>query len=489
MSRKVMIYLMLVLTALLGFWQSSATPARAQQETLDSALAQAAAKGFLVSLIRPELSSVRSFYVLDGVNVEGMVAGLAGVTGYQIVESGWVKEGTYQVTATLQPGNQSIKIFTGKYDGRWRVEGVELNDGPAAAVTNPAAPATASSGVRPVEGNGQGTLIFQTRNGGDVYKINADGTGLSLVTRNAIDPQLSPDGARIAFTRWEPRYELFTVNLDGTNERAWTHGWRQMKSPTWTADGSQIIFSYQEGGRLNAEQVREDLSDINQDEGGVNIPHDARGIEVEDGILKYTIPADAFWWLRSINLNTGEMQDLATERHAYGPTAHPTQPKVVAYKGVQGIALNNLETRTDRPVTTDFRDHTPVISPDGTKVAVSYWQDGHWEIHTLNIDGSNRQRLTTTPIRVIAESTLLKQENVQGKERVVVPENPWWNNAAPVWSPDGSQIAFVTDRAGRWEIWVMNADGANQRPMFSNGALAGIDLQYDGVDERMLSWQ
>jgi len=71
----------------------------------------------------------------------------------------------------------------------------------------------------------------------------------------------------------------------------------------------------------------------------------------------------------------------------------------------------------------------------------------------------------------------------------VAPENPHWNNAAPVWSPDGSRIAFMTDRTGKWQIWIMNAGGSDQRPMFSAGKLDGIPLNYAGVDERMLSWQ
>ena len=57
------------------------------------------------------------------------------------------------------------------------------------------------------------------------------------------------------------------------------------------------------------------------------------------------------------------------------------------------------------------------------------------------------------------------------------------------YAPDGSQLAFVTDRTGKWEIWIMNADGSNQRPMFPNGALDGLTLNYFGVDERMLSWR
>jgi Tol biopolymer transport system component len=64
----------------------------------------------------------------------------------------------------------------------------------------------------------------------------------------------------------------------------------------------------------------------------------------------------------------------------------------------------------------------------------------------------------------------LNTEVVDGKERIVPGANVKWNNAAPAWSPDGQQIAFMTDRSGKWEIWIMNADGSNQRPMFSNGA-------------------
>jgi hypothetical protein len=35
----------------------------------------------------------------------------------------------------------------------------------------------------------------------------------------------------------------------------------------------------------------------------------------------------------------------------------------------------------------------------------------------------------------------------------------------------------------------MHADGSNQQPMFPDGTLDGLTLEYHDVDERVLSWK
>ncbi|RIK34150.1 MAG: hypothetical protein DCC57_24515 [Chloroflexi bacterium] len=47
--------------------------------------------------------------------------------------------------------------------------------------------------------------------------------------------------------------------------------------------------------------------------------------------------------------------------------------------------------------------------------------------------------------------------------------NAWEWDKHPTWSPDGSQIAFYSNRAtGRRQLWIMNADGSNQRPLLED---------------------
>lgn len=320
-----------------------------------------------------------------------------------------------------------------------------------------------------------GKLVFQTSSGGDIMLIDADGTGLRRLT-NGIDPVLSPDGQQVAFTRWEGETgSLWTIGVDGSNERQILGFIKQAKGPEWSPDGSQIVLNFQHGGRLEDKPVKIDLTTHSRP----NIPRNATGVRVsvEDGtpFLKYTLPPDPHWSLRLVNVADGSFEDLYGGVYAFRPAWDPGQPwRIVSDSGNGLLAVDVNRDDFRQPLTDNVNDGTPAFSPDGRFIAlVTNVQGGH-DIFRMNADGSGRVRLTQTPLWVPV------QPDSDSKQ---------WNNVAPAWSPDGSRIAFLTDRAGRWEIWIMNADGSDQHPMLPEAVNDQLDITYNFVDERVLSWR
>jgi TolB protein len=313
-------------------------------------------------------------------------------------------------------------------------------------------------------------LVFATSSGGDLYVVNADGTGLRKLTSGVIDPVVSPDGQQVAFTRWDNSQmgalgSLWVINVDGTGERRILEGVHQPKSPTWSSDGTHITISMQHGG--NTQVVRDCVGDSQTRD----IPRGAFDIEPRidgDGDMDicYSLPPDPNYGLRQVDLTTGQFEDLAADLYSFSPTWDPRNSSRIIYDGERGLMQLDLSSGKLQPFTSDVRDTAPVFSPDGSKLALTYKQHDHWEVYTYDLATGSRQRLTKPPILA----------------------DPQYNSAAPAWSPDGSQIAFLTDRSGQWEIWVMNADGSNQHALFSSEMQAQLEITYWGMNERMLSW-
>jgi dipeptidyl aminopeptidase/acylaminoacyl peptidase len=353
--------------------------------------------------------------------------------------------------------------------------------GNAAAVPEVAAAVPASAGApAPAPARRGGTIVFQTATGGDIYAVASDGTNLRRLT-NGLDPALSPDGQWVAFARWNNDQNgalgaLWVIKVDGSGERAVLGDIHQPKSPVWSPDGKQIVISQQHGGRVNEERKCSSQRP----------PSEAYDIDMnrdEDGDITYcfTLPPHPHYGLRVVDVASGTFQDLPNDMFSLSPTWDPANPARLVFDGERGLMTLDLNQGMSQwaiaSLTDDVKDHSPAFSPDGSRIALTYWQSNHWEIQALSADGGGRTQLTQTPIRAILEQQVKEQ----------IPK--YWNNASPAWSPDGSQIAFVTDRTGQWEIWIMNADGTNPHPLLPDDVQAGLKLRYDGMEERMVSWR
>ncbi|MCB0209770.1 MAG: SH3 domain-containing protein [Anaerolineae bacterium] len=319
-----------------------------------------------------------------------------------------------------------------------------------------------------------GKMVFQTSSGGEIKLINADGTGLHTLT-HGIDPVLSPDGQQVAFTRWTGDIgELWVINVDGSNEHQILGEMHKAKGPAWSPDGSQIILNFQQGGRLEEKKLCQPLD---------TSPHPPRNAgDIRVGVsdqgevrLCWTEPPDPHWTLRTINVADGSFEDLYGGLYAFRPAWDPDQPeRIVSDAGNGLLSVNINASETSQQLTDVIGDSSPVFSPDGRYIAVTSRLQGEYSIFRMNSDGGGRVRLTQTPLWVPVQAD---------------SDGELWNDVSPTWSPDGSLIAFLTDRNGPWEIWLMNADGSNQRPMFSDEINDALNITYEFVDEHAISWR
>ena len=334
----------------------------------------------------------------------------------------------------------------------------------AAEIVAPTVAPTAERGV------GQGRLIFATSSGGGLYELDLTTTTLRELASGVIDPVVSPDGQQVAYTRWDGAEvgSLYLLDLASGEERSLLLDTLQAKGPTWSPDGQELIVSYQRGGLRNPPEI---CKEYDFDD-GIRVPPDVVQITsfqtTADGItLCYIQREDLRWGLRRVRVSDGSFEDLITDEYSFSPVWDPTTPWRLIFDGDRGLMQYDLNTGNRWPLTSDVRDHGPVVlAPDGGTVALTYRQHDHWEVYTLNLANGQRNRLTKPPI--LAE--------------------PQYSSAAPAWSPDGQQLAFLTDRTGRWEIWRMKPDGSDPRPLFDPEQQAGLNLFYAGVNDRLLNW-
>jgi Tol biopolymer transport system component len=328
------------------------------------------------------------------------------------------------------------------------------------------ATAGASGSTRPSQGS---VIVFQVSSGGPIYALDPDGGNLRYLT-TGMDPAVSPDGKTVAFTRWQGQTNgvlgsLWVINVDGTGERQVMGFTNQAKSPTWSADGKQIVVSFQQGGRVDDMW----MCMVNGQRTEVE--------EVIEGAPCMPLRADPYWGLRVVDVASGAYEDLPRDNHSFAPTWDPVNAWHVVFRGDKGLESLDLNEKTTWVLKENASYRGPVFSPDGAKIATTFNQNDHWEVHVMNADGSGEVRLTETP------RTVLINQQLQGGV------SKSWDNAAPAWSPDGKQIAFISNRNGTYEIWVMNADGSNPHVLLPASALGEQAIQYQGMDERVISWR
>ena len=325
---------------------------------------------------------------------------------------------------------------------------------PAPAAGKSAAPGRAAARL-------PGKLVFQTTIGGDIYVVNADGTGLRRVT-DGIDPILSPDGTQLAFARWGSPAGVFVLDLRTGEERRVATVDRP-RSPIWSPDGSKLALTHVTKstecrvtpfGCLSDDELRSRF-------GGRNCLDTPYGrFCIDDFPMTETNQIG----IARIGTDGQGWQDIVSETDAQSLNWQPRQDEIL-FRRAGGLQTIGADGRPQELVhNVDL--NSPAVSPDGQRIAVQMHLHDHKDIFLLDAAGQIVQRLTTPPY---------------GGGHAP-------DNVAPSWSPDGKTILFLSNRdGGAWRLYRMNADGSDQA-LFLPGTLKDIPFRYDFAAERVVNW-
>lgn len=236
-------------------------------------------------------------------------------------------------------------------------------------------------------------------NGGDIWKMDPDGSNRQLVIdagTNDIEPAWSPDGSKIAFKSDRspsPNGGIWVVNADGTGLVLLTNTPSSGNAkPTWSPDGSKIAFDSSRDGLIGSIYV--------MDPDGSNVTRLTNQLPFSDAGAEWSPDGTRmiFETNQGFGSNIGIINLDGTGRAVIGPGRFPAWSPdgskiIFALLTPGGYHIYTMNPDGSGLLQLTFgapNDQYPSFSPDGRKIVFARNTSGTIGLWTMNADGSGQ---------------------------------------------------------------------------------------------------
>ena len=339
-------------------------------------------------------------------------------------------------------------------------------------------------------------LWITDRDGGEARRLTS-GTGGETA------PHFSPDGSKIAFTaQYDGNTDVYVVDAEGGQPRRLTWHPENDEVTGWTPDGQEVLFI---SGRKGVPTKSTTFYTVGLD-GGLpqkhKVPRAAAGEISDDGSYIAYQPV-SFWDPEWRNYRGGQakpiwVMDLESNELQRSPRANRERhidpvwmDGTVYFLSERDYTMNiwsyNPENGESEQHT--FHSQFDVKSLDSGDGIIVYEQGGYlYELDpstgeheqiVIDVQGDMTQ---ARPRWVDASPTSLDNASLSPTgeralfqfrgEVITVPkeEGTWRNltnssgvaNRYPIWSPDGQQVAWFSDKSGEYQLYVTDQKGLEE---------------------------